>query len=164
MTKKELLRYLDRKDITIEGNLAKWNINMEGDINGSYRGTFVFKCFLTPTERLACGRLYRELLGPNMTMVPDNEENLAFTLAQIKYRISSAPPFWQSFQGLNDIEGDIPELPVLDAILEAALAAEFKKSAIIQQKRDEAIKRAKKAAEEIVTDKAKVEDDEEGAD
>lgn len=153
MTKKELQTYLKRKDIVIENNTARWDISTNGDINGLYTGQFMFKCFLTPTEKLAAGREYREFLGSNATLALKHEDNLAFILAQLKYRVISAPPFWLSAMGINGIAGDLPDEKVLDVIFEASLSAEFKYLAVLQEKKELAIEKAKKAAESIVEDK-----------
>jgi len=109
MTKAELKQYLKRSDIVIDGNVATWNIAVEGDISGTYHGVFKFKCFLTPTEKLAAGRDYRELLGTNAALAFKREDDLALTFAQLKYRILAAPPFWSSAIGVNGQTGDIPD-------------------------------------------------------
>lgn len=157
MKKTELKKYLSRNDIAIEGNTAKWNIHLVGEIAGLYTGTFVFKCFLTPTARLACGRLYRELLGPNPNLAFINEDNLAFSLSQLRYRIVESPPFWNSAIGINGLPGDVVDQNVIDAVLEAAVASEHKYMAQIQQRKDDAIKNAKKAAEALLNTKDKTE-------
>jgi hypothetical protein len=152
MNKKELNAYLKRTDITLDGNMATWSIAADGDINGTYHGLFRFKCFLTPTEKLAAGREYRELLGENAALAFKNEDNLAFTLAQLKYRIISAPPFWNSAQGINGQLGDIPDENVLDKILEAAMAAELKYFASLKKKKEEMIQKSKAAAEKLLAE------------
>jgi hypothetical protein len=153
MTKVELKKYLERTDIQIDNNVARWDISTNGDINGLYTGTFVFRCFLTPTQKLAAGRDFRELIGPNNIQASDHEDNLAFTLSQLKHRVLTAPPFWSSSVGMNGLHGDIPDEKVLDVILEAALASEFKHSAILQEKREKELERAKKLTEAVVEDK-----------
>lgn len=153
MTKKEIQAYLKRKDISIEHNTARWEINANGDINGLYTGYFVFKCFLTPSEKLAAGRDYRDMLGSNASLAIKHEDNLAFMLAQLKYRVIAAPPFWSSATGRDGIMGDLPDEKVLDTIFEAALSAEFKYLATIQEKKDAAIDKAKKVAESMIEDK-----------
>src|SRR5271165_826057 len=103
MKKKDVKDYLSSNDISIEGNTSTWKISMQEDIHGTYIATFTFKCFLTPTEKLASGRVYRQLLGPNPNLAFINEDNLAFSLAQLKYRIVEAPPFWTSSIGVNGL-------------------------------------------------------------
>jgi hypothetical protein len=146
MAKKEV----GRSDIIIEGNTARWDIKLDGDINGTYLGTFRFKCYLLPSEKLAAGREYRELLGANPTMANKHEDNLAFSLAQLKYRILSAPPFWTSTLQQTAISGDLPDENVIDAVLRAAVEAELKYAAQAKSKRTDAIERAKKAAERLI--------------
>lgn len=154
MKPKELKSYLKRSDLVIEGNHATWHINARGKIQGTYTGVFKFKCFLSPTERLAAGRLYRELLGPNAALAFKQEDNIAFSLAQLKYRVVEGPPFWSSTVGINGLEGDIPDESVIDEILEAAVACELKYMALIEERKKEAIKRAKMAAETLMEQKA----------
>lgn len=150
MKKKEFNVYLKRKDITIDGSTATWELAASGDILGLYSGQFKFKCYLTPTEKLAAGRLYRMLLGDHPTTALNHEDNLSFTLAQLKYRVISGPPFWQSAIGLDGIVGDIPDEKVLDIIFEGAIASELKYLATLQQKKAELIEKAKKSAEKIL--------------
>ena len=158
MTKEELKEYLKRDDLVVENNTAKWDISHSGDINGLYTGTFVFKCFLTPSEKLAAGRQYRELLGTNPVVVSEHEDNLAFSISQLRYRVISAPPFWASSVGVNGVVGDLPDEKVLDVILQASLSAEFKYLALLQDKKEKALEKAKKVAESISENKESDED------
>lgn len=159
MTKEELKEYLKRDDLKIEGNTVRWDINAAGNVLGKYTGTFTFKCFLTPTEKLAVGRLYRQLLGNNAVLALEHEDNMAFTMSQLAYRVVSGPPFWKSSVGVDGIAGDIPDTNVLDIILEGALAAEFKYLALIEQKKEKVLQRAKKTAEAISEDKQEDKDE-----
>ncbi len=142
--------YLARQDIIIEGSQARWEANLLGEINGTYTGTFIFRCFLTPTQRLAAGREHRELLGNHPTLAETHEDNLAFSLSQLKYRIISAPPFWTSTTQANNMAGDLPDENIIDSVLESAIAAELKYKAQLKNKKNEAIERAKKAAEKLL--------------
>ena len=153
MTKKEINAYLKRSDLAIEGNVATWTLGMEGSILGTYAGIFKFKCYLTPSEQLAAGRLYRELLGPNAALAFSAEDNAAYMLSQLKYRVVSAPPFWHSSVGVDGIAGDVPDQAVLEAILEAAVASQFKYMALLQQRKYEMLKKAKAAAEKALAKK-----------
>ena len=150
MDEKNLEEYLARQDILIEGDTATWEIRAEGDVLGTYTGTFKFRCFLTPTQRLAAGREHRELLGRHPTLATTHDDNLAFSLSQLKYRVISAPPFWTSTVQQNGTAGDIPDDKVIDVILEAAVAAELKYKAQLKLKKSNAIERAKKAAESLL--------------
>lgn len=150
---------LDRKDIIIEGNTATWEIQLDGDINGTYTGSFRFKCFLTPTQRLAASREHRELLGENPTIALEHEYNLAYALSQLKYRIVSAPPFWTSSLQASNMPGDLPDENIIMAVLDAAIGAELKYRKQLKNKKTDAIERAKKAAERLL--KLQEEDDNE---
>lgn len=149
-----------RSDIVIEGNTATWEIKMDGDINGTYLGAFRFRCYLTPTQRLAASRDYRELLGPSPTLALTNEDNLAFSLTQLKYRIISAPPFWTSSQSTTNMSGDLPDENVIQAVLDAAISAELKYRAQVKTKRTDAIQKAREAAERLLNQRD--EEDHEG--
>lgn len=140
----------ERSDIIIEGNTATWEIKLEGDINGTYLGNFRFRCYLTPTQRLAASREYRELLGANPTLAETHIDNLAFALTQLKYRIISAPPFWTSSLSTTNMSGDLPDENIIQATLDAAISAELKYKAQIKVKRSDAIQKAKKAAERLL--------------
>lgn len=156
MKTKDLKSYLKRKDIVIEGNTATWDITSNGAILGLYTGSFKFKCYLMPSDRLAAGRLYRDLLGANPTLALKHEEDLAFTLSQLRFRVISGPPFWQTS---ND-GGELPDENVLDNILEAAVASELKYFAQLQEKKEAAIVQAKKAVQKRMNDQKDDEDDE----
>ena len=150
MDENKLEDYSDRQDITIEGNVATWEIRLEGDIQGTYSGAFKFRCFLTPTQRLAAGREHRELLGNQPSLATMHDYNLAFSLSQLKYRVISGPPFWASTVQLSGVSGDVPDENVIDAVLEAAVASELKYKAQLKKKKADAIERAKKAAESLL--------------
>jgi hypothetical protein len=153
----------ERTDIIIEGNTATWESNVTGTINGTYIGTFRFRCFLTPTQQIAASREMRELLGPEMTMAPEHESFLAYALTQLKHRIISSPPFWSSAVGGGGMQGDVPDENVISAVLDAAIGAEIKYKNQLSSRKLEAIERAKKAAERMISNK-EVEDDDEGED
>ena len=140
----------ERTDIIIEGNTATWDMHLDGDINGTYTGTFRFKCFLNPTQKLAASREYRQLLGENPTLALKHEDDLAFCLSQLKYRVISAPPFWTATASLSGYSGDVPDENVISAVLDAAIGAELKYMAQIKKKKTDAIEKAKKAAERML--------------
>lgn len=137
---------LERTDIIIEGNTATWDIRIDGDINGTYMGSFRFKCFLSPTQKLAASREYRQLLGENPTLALTHEDNLAYALSQLKYRVISAPPFWTSTASQSGMAGDVPDENVIMAVLDAAVGAELKYVAQLKKKKIDAIDKAKQAA------------------
>lgn len=138
----------ERSDISIDGNIATWNINITGDIQGTYVGIFKFKCYLTPIEQIKANRDYREMIGPNPLGAPEHETFLAYALCQLKYRVISAPPFWISEQG--GIGGNIPDEDVLSAVLSAATDSEVKYRDMLKKRKEEALERARKAAEKHI--------------
>ena len=150
MEDSKVQEYLSREDIVIEGSTATWEMRLEGEIHGTYTGTFRFRCFLTPTQRIAAGREHRELLGSNAALADTHDFNVAFSLTQLKYRILSAPPFWSSTLQANGMSGDIPDENIIDVVLQAAVDAELKYKAQLKKKKVDAIERAKKAAESLL--------------
>lgn len=150
-----------RDDIQIVGSVATWTMRLDGDVSGTYTGTFQFHCFLTPLQIIAAGREQRALLGESRTFVEtpsyEHEAFLAYLLTQLKYRIISAPPFWGT-AGINKShEGDIPDENVLEKILDAATDAELIYKQRLKKLKDEAIKRANVGAK-IVEEQLKKED------
>jgi hypothetical protein len=137
----------ERPDILIDGSVATWELKIQGEIQGTYIGVFKFRCFLTPTQTLAAGREYRELLGPNPTMATEHESLLAYSLSQLKYRIIEAPPFWTASM---TTPGDVPDENVISAVLDAAIGAEIKYKKQMKSRTLEAIEKAKKAAEKML--------------
>jgi hypothetical protein len=152
-------KFEPRSDVFIEGNVAKWSIALHGAIGGTYAGDFVFRCILTPSQQIAANRDYREMLGANPTLAPEHESFLAYALTQLKYRVVSAPPFWESTRQANGIAGDIPDQDVIEAVLDAAVHAQLKYRYELNQKKLELIERAKAAAERIINGRKDEEDD-----
>jgi hypothetical protein len=143
-------KQVDFSDIQIVGGVATWEMRTEGSISGTYTGTFKFRCYLSPLQKIAAGREQRELLGESRAWVetPDYEHEsfLAYALTQLKYRVLSAPPFWTS-AGINKThEGDIPDEDVIEKILDAAVRSELKYKRDLQSRKDEALKRANEGA------------------
>jgi len=137
----------DDSEIVIDGHEAAYRINAEGRINGKYIGTFKFRCFLTPTQLIAANRDYRESLGGNPTLVAEHEDNLAYALAQLKYRVVSYPPFWAGEH--ISVPGDIADPEIITLVLDAAIAAELKYLRKLKEDKTSAIEKAKAAAERI---------------
>jgi len=140
---------LERADLIIEGNTATWNMRLEGDINGVYAGAFRFKCYLSPLQQIAANREYREILGPNPTFASEHESFLAYALTQLKYRVISSPPFWDS-QSPATLAGDIADENIISAVLDAALGSEIKYKSQMKKKKLDAIARAKAATEKAM--------------
>ena len=140
----------DRPDIVLESNnTASWDMRLDGDINGTYFGKFIFRCFLTPSQQIAANRDYRSMLGDNPTMAPQHESFLAYCLTQLKFRIIQAPPFWNS----SGTGGDLADDNVLSAVLDAAISAEVKFRNQLKKKKEQTLERAKSAAEKVATKK-----------
>ncbi len=142
-----------RDDIQINGSVATWTCHLQGTVSGTYTGTFTFRCFLTPLQRIAAGREQRALLGESRSFVetPDYEHEawLAYILTQLKYRIISAPPFW-STSGINKShEGDIPDENVLQAICDAATDAELIYRQRLKRLKEDAVKKANEGAKAV---------------
>jgi hypothetical protein len=128
-------------DIILNGdNTSSWTFREEGELLGTYSGQFIFKCFLTPTEVLSAGRLYRELLGSDSGSATDTEKFLSFALSQLQKRIVKAPPFWTS---ALDLAGNIPDMDVLSLILDKAISSETLYRAFLKKRRDEALSQSK---------------------
>lgn len=135
-------------EIVIDGTTATWQMKLDGDVNGTYSGTFKFRCTMSPTQRIAAGREMRELLGPQALLATDNESNLAFALTQLKHRVLEAPPFWKTG---GQYDGDILDSNIIMAVLDAAVTAEVKYIKSLKEKKLSAIERAKAAAERALS-------------
>ena len=151
----------DRTDIIIENNVASWELKTEGILSGTYQGIFKFKCYLDPLEQIRSNREYRELIGPNHLTLPEHESFLAYAITQLKYRIISAPPFWSSTQPTSGYSGNLADENVISEVLTAAMDSELLYRKKLKQKKDEALEKAKKAAERILgEERAEVKEDE----
>ncbi len=135
-------------DIRIDGNVATWELNKVGAINGTYIGTFKFRCYLTPMQKIAAGKEERDLLGSNIALAPEHERFMAYSLTQLKYRIIQSPPFWTS-ANTSSMEGDLPDEEIISEILDAAISAEIQYKKELKEKKEKAIERAKSSAEAI---------------
>jgi len=138
-----------RDDLKIEGDKATWDMSAIGNIRGTYMGTFVFRCFLTPLMQIAAGREERALIGENFAFAADHEKFMAYALTQLKYRIISAPPFWSSAAN-GSIQGDLADAEIVSLVLGAAIDSELKYKNEIKLRKESAIERAKKANDAIV--------------
>lgn len=136
----------DDSNIHLDGTEATWELNAEGPIGGKYMGKFKFRCFLTPIQRISANRDYRELLGANPTLVTEDEDRLAYALTQLKYRIISFPPFWDT----ETMPGDIPDHNIIQLVLEASVLSESKFRKQLEEKKKQALGRAQKVAETML--------------
>lgn len=133
-------KIVTRSDIMIEGNTATWSFRLDGDIHGTYSGTFRFRCYLSPLQKIAADRERRELLGNHPEYASEHESFLAYSLTQLKYRILTAPPFWNS-QNPSSMGGDIADENIINAVIDAAVGAEIKYREMLRQKKEEALNR-----------------------
>jgi hypothetical protein len=60
----------------------------------TYEGMFRVKGGLSPFDELSAGRDMRALLGEHGVQALDHEANIAYALAQLRYRVIDAPSFW----------------------------------------------------------------------
>jgi len=58
-------------------------------------GIFKFRCLLTPMDKIDIDVLNRELIGPRPFEADKNAARLAWSLAQLRYRVSEAPDWWK---------------------------------------------------------------------
>jgi hypothetical protein len=138
-------------DITLNGSEATWVMpRVDGELGGTYTGTFTFRCYLDPLRQLQSGREYRELLGSLAVQASDNEANLAFALTQLKHRIIKSPPFWSSTLQESGIAGNIGDLNVITLILDASIRAENLFKEKIQKERDELLNKTIEKGEELL--------------
>src|SRR5665213_1148730 len=140
----------ERPDIKLDGDKATWDISAVGNIRGTYLGTFVFRCFLTPLQQLAAGREERALVGEQFAFASEHERFIAYALAQLKYRIISAPPFWTSANPSGNMAGDLADTEIVSLVLGSSIDAELKYKSDIKLRKEMAIERAKKANDAIV--------------
>lgn len=148
------------KDLRIDGDIATWDMRYDGDVNGTYIGTFKFRCYITPIQQIAAGREERDLLGPHLTMATEHERFLAYALTQLKQRIVSAPPFWSSVNPNSSFAGDIADEELIAFVLDAAVQAEILYKQQMKERRDKALGISKTSGEAVkAQESAKVTDE-----
>jgi len=135
-----------RTDISINGSTATYTIDMNSDLLGLVTGSFTFRCFLTPTQTLAASREYRQLLGEHPLSASQREDDLAFALTQLKYRITAAPSFWTETLQTGPYAGDLGDDVVILAVLRAAVDAQVLHKAQAAKKRQVSLERALEAS------------------
>ncbi len=142
---------MDNTDITINGSIATWTLPpTQGEINGTYSGTFEFRCWLTPTQTLEAGREFRSLLGNLSAQATETESNISFALVQLKHRIIKAPPFWTSTLQHSSYAGDLPDLNVIAAVLDAAIRAENLYKENVAKEREALLNHSIKVGEKLL--------------
>lgn len=145
---------MEANDIIIEGSTARWNMpRMEGEL-GTYTGSWTFRCYLTPLQQLQAGREYRQYLGEHAGQATETEANLAFALGQLKQRVIKAPPFWTSTIQESGIAGDIADLAIVAAILDAAIRSETLFKDKISKERQSILDRSIKMGEDTLKKQA----------
>lgn len=125
---------------------ATYTIAEEGDVLGSYKGVFVFKCYLSPLDSLSANRAFRELLGPFAQEATDTDRWTAYALTQLQKRVIKAPPWWQTDSALP---GNIPDHNVLSTILDRAADAEIAYRERLKEKRTDTLKKVSDATKAI---------------
>ena len=134
-------------DLTLNPDgTATFVLNEEGEVSGTYKGVFTFRCFLNPLDTLAAGRQYRDLLGQFGAEASQTEKFTAFALSQLSKRIIKAPPFWNADASMA---GNIPDANILSLALDRAITAEVAYKAKLAEKKSEALKTAESALEGI---------------
>jgi len=134
-------------DILIDGSVATWIMpRSEGNLGGTYVGTFTFRCYLDPISQLQAGREFREMLGSFGSNASEIEINLAFALTQLKHRIITAPAFWAS----DGMPGNIGDLNIISLVHNAAIRSEDLFAQRIQDERNAILDRSIKTAEELL--------------
>jgi hypothetical protein len=148
---------MDNNDIILNGSTATWQMpRTEGDLGGTYIGTFQFRCFLDPMRQLQAGKEYRSLLGDLAAQATEDEGRLAFALIQLKYRVLSCPPFWSSTVQESSIQGNIGDLNVISLVFNAAFLAETLYKEKIAKEREAILNRSIKVAEDLLQKEEKV--------
>ncbi len=147
---------MDNSDITINGSVATWNLPpTQGEVLGTYSGNFEFRCYLTPSQMLEAGREFRALLGNFAHQASETESNIAFAIAQLRFRIIKGPPFWESTKQNSSYAGDIPDLNILALILDRAIESENLFKINIQKERDLILERTIQAGEALLIKQSK---------
>ena len=126
---------------------AIYELDMEGEISGTYRGKFTFRCYLDPLSQMAADRLYRELVGPNMQDASEKAKWLAFYLAHLKFRVVKSPPFWKTADSL--VDGNIADENVISLLASKAFDAELLYKQELKKKKTDALQKAQSAATAI---------------
>jgi hypothetical protein len=126
---------------------ATWTFHEEGDSSGqTYSGIFVFRTLLTPTQTLAAGRTYRELLGNDVSNATESERFMSFALSQLIHRVIKAPPFWRTE---SMIAGDIADLNIISMALDKAISSEILYKESVKKRKMDALEKAAKAVQEL---------------
>lgn len=137
----------DMVSIDMSNSTASYEMNLTGEIGGTYMGLFKFKTILTPLQEIEADRDYRSLLGSNAELATTHIDMMCYTLAQLKHRIIEAPPFWNG-ENTRFPGSQIKDREILQAALEAAIIAETKYKNLIKKKNEEALNKLRKNIEQ----------------
>jgi hypothetical protein len=129
-------------DVVLENNKAIYEIDQVGEIGGSYKGIFEFRCFLNPVQYISADRDYRDLIGKNPALADPHADNLAYALIQLKYRVIKAPPFWYSDES-PIAGGNVADSDIILNVLSAATEAEVKFRKHVLEKQEESVNKLK---------------------
>lgn len=124
--------------------VAIFTINEEGPIQGSYKGIFSLRCYLSPLDSLAAGRMHRELLGQYGSYAGEGDSFTAFCLSQLNKRVIKGPPWWNI-----DQPGNIPDLNILSLLLDRALTAETIYKERLAKMKEEALVKAQESLKKL---------------
>lgn len=133
---------LNPDDVVLENNKAIYHLDQVGDIGGSYKGVFEFRCFLNPIQYIAADREYRDLIGKNPALADPHADSLAYALMQLKYRVVKAPPFWYSDDSPIP-GGGVADRDIISVLLAAATEAEVKYRKSILDRQEESVNKLK---------------------
>ena len=133
-------------DLTLsQDGTALFTINEEGALQGSYKGVFSLRCYLSPLDSLAAGRHYRDLLGQFGADAGEQDRYTAFCMAQLAKRVIKGPPWWSA----NDLAGNVPDLNILSVLLDRSLTAEAAYKQHLVKRKTEALAKAQTAVQAI---------------
>lgn len=113
----------------------------------TYEGPFKVKSGLSPFDELSASRDMRALLGEHGVQALDHEINLAYALAQLRYRVIDAPSFWtektRDGYGGADIDSNI-----IITVLNMAVEAEVQSAKRLKEEAKKRLQQMAAALEE----------------
>ena len=127
----------------------------------TYKGTFKVKCVLSPLEYIQSDAKYRELLGKtNPQFASEYVSQLAYALAQLRYRIIESPAWYKN--EINGLDGSNVDDKILLHIFDRAVQSEEEYREGIEKRFETAKQDVKKAVDDgTLTDGKKKEEKEE---
>ena len=130
---------LNKDLLTVKNDIAEYDFIDEGEIMGTYRGKFIFKCILSPIEEIDADRDFRQLVGEHASLINPENEKVALALVQLKYRVLKAPLFWTSEESrING--GHIKDINIISHVFAAAIDAEIAYRNQLKERKDKAQK------------------------